>query len=206
MPFGGALTAGLGSALLGGLAGAANTRPPSLAPYQHKDLKALLASLMPVATGTPTIDPVQQMLMYGQIAQGRQGADTGVTHALTSRGLGQSGLLGAGLIQNQNQATANQNTANLALQQQAIQLKQAAIQQLLQGIGISDVPGQSGIGGFLAGLAPTLAYSIQNQMNMKNLNNAIGGQYNPNSLLNISALSSDPTLAGDLGQLANPPG
>jgi len=167
MPFGGALTAGLGSALLGGLAGAANTRPPSLAPYQHKDLKALLASLMPVATGTPTIDPVQQMLMYGQIAQGRQGADTGVTHALTSRGLGQSGLLGAGLIQNQNQATANQNTANLALQQQAIQLKQAAIQQLLQGIGISDVPGQSGIGGFLAGLAPTLAYSIQSQ-NLKN--------------------------------------
>ena len=167
MPFGGALTAGLGSALLGGLAGAANTRPPSLAPYQHKDLKALLASLMPVATGTPTIDPIQQMLMYNQIAQGRQGADTGVTHALTSRGLGQSGLLGAGLIQNQNQATANQNTANLALQQQAIQLKQAAIQQLLQGIGISDVPGQSGIGGFLAGLAPTLAYSIQSQ-NLKN--------------------------------------
>jgi len=167
MPFGGLLTAGLvgGGALLGGISGAVNTRPPSLDKVQKNALHSLIGSLLPTATGNPTIDPIQQALMYGQIAQGRSGADTAVTHALSSRGLGTSGLLGAGLLQNQNTASTNQNTANLSLQQQAIQQKNIAAQDILGLLGVSNIPGQSTAGGFLAGLSPVLAYSIQNMLN-----------------------------------------
>jgi Spy/CpxP family protein refolding chaperone len=150
--------------LLGGLAGLFNKRPPSLDPSQHGALDELIRNLMPTATGTPTIDPIQQALMYGNIAASRTGADTAVTHALSSRGLGTSGLLGAGLIQNQNVATQNQNQANLGLQQQAIQQKQLSIQDILGLLNVNNTPGQSGAGGFMAGLAPILSYSIQSIM------------------------------------------
>lgn len=156
---------GILSGLLGGIAGGSNTRPPSLDPTQRGSLDALIKSLMPTATGTPTIDPIQQALMFGNIAAGRTGADTAITHALSSRGLGTSGLLGAGLIQNQNVATQNQNQANLGLQQQAVQQKQLSIQDILGLLNVNNTPGQSGFGGFMAGLAPILAYSIQNMAN-----------------------------------------
>jgi hypothetical protein len=71
-------------------------RPPSLDPSQQNALHGLLASLMPNATGTPQIDPIQQALMCGNIAASRTGADTALTHALVSRGLGRSGILGPG--------------------------------------------------------------------------------------------------------------
>jgi hypothetical protein len=168
MPFGGLLTAGLsiaGPAILGGISGAANKRPPSLDPTQKGSLDSLLQQLMGQVKGTPTIDPIQQQLMYGQIAQGQTGANDAVTHALVSRGLGRSGLLGGALTQVANQAQTGRNTANLGLQQQAIQQRQLNIQDILGLLNVSNVPGQSTGGGFLAGLAPILAYSIQNAMN-----------------------------------------
>lgn len=164
MPFGGLLTGGIGS-LLGGLAGLGNKRPPSLDPTQSGGLDALIRSLMPNATGTPTIDPVQQQQLFGQNAQSLTGANNAVTHALTSRGLGRSGLLGAGLMQNQNQSQVNQGNINLGLQQQAVQQKQLSIQDLLGLLNVNNTPGQSGFGAFMAGMAPVAAYSIQNQLN-----------------------------------------
>jgi hypothetical protein len=157
--------------LLGGAAGAANTRPPALNPTQTGALNSLIPSLMPTATGTPQIDPIQQALLYGQNAQSLTGANNAVTHALVSRGLGRSGLLGAGLIQNQNQSQANQNNINLGLQQQAIQQKQLSIQDLLGLLNVNATPGQSKGGGFLAGLAPVMAGSIQQML----LNRQNGG-------------------------------
>lgn len=160
-----AFLAGLIPALLGGITGASNTRPPSLDPTQRGSLDQLLQQLMGQVGGAPTIDPVQQALMYGNIAASRTGADTAVTHALSSRGLGTSGLLGAGLIQNQNVATQSQNAANLGLQQQAVQQRQMNIQDILGLLNVNNTPGQSGFGGFMAGLAPILAYSIQHMAN-----------------------------------------
>lgn len=157
--------------LLGGLSGAANTRPPSLSGPQNSALNALISSLMPRITGTPQIDPVQQALMYGQNAASLTGANNQVTHALVSRGLGRSGLLGAGLMQNANQSQANQNNINLGLQQQAIGLQQSAIQQLLGALNVNNTPGQSPFGGAMAGMAPLLAYGIQNQINNRNSGN-----------------------------------
>ncbi len=157
--------AGIGSSLIGGIAGAANRRPPSLSGMQSGALDQLLKSLMPQATGTPTIDPIQQALMYGQNAQSLTGANNAVTHALVSRGLGHSGILGAGLMQNENQSQANQNNINLGLQQQAVQQRQLNIQDILGLLNVNNTPGQSGFGGFMAGLAPVAAYSIQNALN-----------------------------------------
>jgi hypothetical protein len=179
------LLGGLFSGLLGGAAGSANTRPPALNPTQTNALNGLIPSLMPTATGTPKIDPIQQALMYGQIAQSRTGADTGITHSLVSRGLGRSGILGDALIQNQNKAQQSQNEANLTLQQQAVQQKQLSIQDLLGLLNVNATPGQSKGGGFLNGLAPVLAYSIQNMVNSRNSGNGSsfpGGvipMYNP---------------------------
>src|ERR1700730_14352575 len=109
MPIGAALPLilGAGGVLASGLGGALNTRPPSLSPVQQNALNTLLPNLMngPYgATKTPTIDPIQQALLYGNIAASRTGADTALTHSLVSRGLGRSGILGAGLIENQNAA------------------------------------------------------------------------------------------------------
>lgn len=160
--------------LLGGAAGGANTRPPSLSGPQNSALNALISSLMPRISGTPQIDPVQQALMYGQNAQSLTGANNQVTHALVSRGLGRSGLLGAGLMQNANQSQVNQGNINLGLQQQAVGLQQNAIQQLLGALNVNNTPGQSGAGGFTAGMAPLLAYSIQNQLNNRQYNNQYG--------------------------------
>lgn len=167
------LIGGLISSIFGGAAGAANTRPPALNPAQSGALNQLLTnngpgSLLYTAQGTPQIDPIQQALMYGQIAQSRTGADNALTHALVSRGLGRSGVLGAGLIQNQNEAQSQQNQANLGLQQQAVQQKQLSIQDLLGLLNVNATPGQSKTGGFLNGLAPVLAYSIQNSLNSRN--------------------------------------
>ncbi len=111
-------------ALLGGLAGGSNTRPPSLDPTQRTSLDALIKNLMPTATGAPKIDPLQQSLLYGQNAQSLTGANNQATHALTSRGLGTSGLLAQALMQNANQSQVNQGNINLGLQNQAIQQKQ----------------------------------------------------------------------------------
>src|SRR2546425_1019270 len=126
-----AFLGGLASSLLGGLAGLGNRRPPSLDPTQRQSLDELLKNLMPRATGTPQIDPTQQALMYGNIAQGQTGAFDAATHALTSRGLGRSGLLGSALMQVANQAQQNRNQANLGLQEQAVQQRQLSIQDIL---------------------------------------------------------------------------
>lgn len=164
----GALLGALGSSLLGGIAGAANPRPPSLDPSQHAALTTLLgknSNLSQLAYGTPGIDPIQQALLYGQNAQSLTGANNQVTHALTSRGLGRSGLLGQALMGNANQSQVNQGGINLGLQQQGIQRQQQAWQQITQLLGINDTPGQSGFGAFMGGLAPVAAYSIQNALN-----------------------------------------
>jgi hypothetical protein len=152
------LAAGLGGALAGGIGGATNTRPPSLDPVQRKILDALLPQLFAKVQGPPTIDPIQQAGMFGQIAQSRTGADTGVTHALASRGLGRSGILGSALMQNQDVASTAQNTANLGLQQQAVELQQQNIGDIMGLLGVSNIPGQSGVGGFFSGIAPLLAF------------------------------------------------
>lgn len=163
MPIAAALPAlmGIGSVIAGGISGASNTRPPSLSPVQQNALNTLLPNLMngPYgATKTPTIDPIQQALLYGQNAQSLTGANNAVTHALVSRGLGRSGLLGAGLIQNQNQSQANQNNINLGLQQQAIQQRQLNIQDILGLLNVPNIPGQSSAGGFFGGIAPLMAF------------------------------------------------
>lgn len=151
--------------LIGGIAGASNARPPSLSPVQSQSLNSLLPQLTGQVQGPVQIDPVQQALMYNQINQGLTGANNGVTNALVSRGLGQSGLLGAGLIQNQLGAQQARNTANLGLQQQAIQQRQANIQDILGLLNVNNTPGQSGFGAFISGLAGPLSYSVQNMMN-----------------------------------------
>lgn len=193
MPFGGMLTAGIGglaSSLLGGIAGATNTRPPSLSPGQSSALSNLLGTpgqpsqLLQTAMGTPKIDPVQQNLMYGSIAANQTGGMDAVTHALVSRGLGHSGLLGGALTQVANQAQAGRNQADLGLQQQAIQQKQLSIQDILGLLGVNNTPGQSGAGGFFAGMAPVAAYSIQSAMNRNNNSGSFPGQtfYGPTSM------------------------
>lgn len=156
---------GAGSAVAGGIAGAANTRPPSLDPTQQGSLDSLIPYLQGKGTGTPTIDPMQQALQYGQINQNLTGANNQTTNSLVSRGLGQSGLLGAGLIQNSNQAQSSKNASDLGLQQQSVQLQQQDLQNLIQLLNVGSVPGQSQGGGFLAGMAPLLAYNIQSQQN-----------------------------------------
>jgi hypothetical protein len=170
---------GIIQSLLGGIAGAANPRPPSLSPIQQTTLNNLLgpnSQLQNLANQPAGIDPIQQMLLYGQNAQSLTGANNQVTHSLTSRGLGRSGLLGAGLIQNANQSQANQGQINLGLQQQGIQRQQSAIQSLIQLLNVNNTKGQSGLGAFMAGLAPVAAYSIQNQLNGNYANaNGTGG-------------------------------
>ena len=93
-------------------------------------------------------------------------ADTAAcVHSLTGAGLGRSGLLGSALIQNQDQAASSKNQANLGLQQQAVQVQQQDLQSLIQALNVGNIPGQSGAGASANGLAPLLAYNIQNQAN-----------------------------------------
>jgi len=165
------LLGGLASSLLGGVAGAANPRPPSLNPAQTNSLNTLLSpgsNLSKLAFGNPQADPIQQALLYGQNAASLTGANNQVTHALTSRGLGRSGLLGQALMQNANQSTQNQTGINLSLEQQAIQRQQQSWQTIAQLLGVNATPGQSGFGAFMGGLAPVAAYSIQNAINGRN--------------------------------------
>ena len=197
---------GILTSLLGGIAGAANPRPPSLSPIQQTTLNNLLGTnsqLQQLANNPAGIDPVQQSLLFGQNAQSLTGANNQVTHALVSRGLGRSGLLGAGLIQNANQSQANQGQIDLGLQQQGIQRQQQAIQSLIQLLNVNNTKGQSGLGGFLAGLAPVAAYSIQNQLN-SNYANPTGGV--PSLPAGASAGDSAGTLSGLISGLGSPAG
>jgi len=167
---------GILSGLLGGISGASNPRPPSLNPAQTGALNNLLgpgSNLSKLAYGTPQADPLQQAQLYGQNAQSLTGANNQATHALVSRGLGRSGLLGQALMQNSNQSQVNQGNINLSLEQQAIQRQQQAWQTIAQLLNIGATPGQSGFGGFMAGVAPIAAYSIQNGLNSR-INNQVG--------------------------------
>jgi hypothetical protein len=183
MPLGGLLTIGGGllSSLFGGIAGGANTRPPALNSIQSGALNSLLSQLMQNVSGPVKIDPTQQALMYGNVAENQTGANNAVTNSLVSRGLGHSGILGNALTQVANQAQQSRNQGNMGLQQQAIQQRQANIQDILGLLNVNATPGQSPFGGFMAGLAPTLAYSIQNGLNRNstNQNSGGGGGFNP---------------------------
>jgi len=166
-----AFLGGLLSSLFGGIAGAANPRPPALNPAQTNALNSLLggsSNLMQLALGTPQPDATQRGYLFGQNAQSLTGANNQATHALTSRGLGRSGLLGQALMQNANQSQVNQGNINLSLEQQAIQRQQQAWQTIAQLLQTNATPGQSGFGAFTAGLAPVAAYSIQNALNSNN--------------------------------------
>src|SRR6266480_3810928 len=150
----------IGGAILGGIGGATNKRPPSLDPTQSSTLDNLLKQLYPQVGATPKIDPTQQSLLYDEIAKSGVGGANRITNALSSRGLGRSGLLAQGLTQNSNQVAAAQTGANLDLQQQAITQRNTTIQQILGLLGITNVPGQSGIGGFLSGFAGPFAKAL----------------------------------------------
>ena len=150
----------IGGAILGGIGGATNRRPPSLDPTQSSTLDNLLKQLYPQVGATPTIDKTQQSLLYDQIARSGVGGANSITNALSSRGLGRSGLLAQGLTQNSNQMAAEQTGANLDLQQQAISQRNTTIQQILGLLGVTNIPGQSGIGGFLSGFAGPFAKAL----------------------------------------------
>jgi hypothetical protein len=205
MPFGGLLTMGIGglaSSLLGGAAGAANPRPPALNPAQTSSLNTLLApgsNLSKLAFGQPQADPLQQALLFGQNAQSLTGANNQVTHALTSRGLGRSGLLGQALMQNANQSQTNQSGINLSLEQQAIQRQQQAWQQIAQLLNVNATPGQSGFGAFMNGLAPVAAYSIQNAINNPGQGNQVPGPVYSNPGDVFSAGTNAAGAAGAFG-------
>lgn len=149
--------AGAAGSLLGGIGGASNRRPSSLDPTQSGALDSLIKMLMPQVGETPKIDPVQQGLMRDEIAKAGVGGANRVTNALTSRGLGRSGLLARGLEENSNNITSAQTSSDLALQQQAIGQRNTIIQQILGLLGISNIPGQSGLGGFMSGFAGPFA-------------------------------------------------
>jgi hypothetical protein len=165
MPIAAALPAIIGGAgaLAAGIGGATNPRPPSLDRTQSSTLDALLKQLYGTVGTTPTIDPVQRALMFGNIAQeGTAGANR-ATNALTSRGLGRSGLLAQALNQNSSGIQAAQNNTDLGLQQQAISQRNTTIQQILGLLGVTNVPGQSGVSGFFSGAGSALgplAYAL----------------------------------------------
>lgn len=159
MPIAAALPA-IGGAILGGIGGASNTRPPSLDPTQRFTLDALLKQLYPQVGVTPTIDPTQRALMFGNIAQEGVGGANRITNSLISRGLGRSGLLARGLVGNSQGVQAAQNQTDLGLQQQAIQQRNTTINQILSLLGVSNIPGQSGFGGFMSGFAGPFAKAL----------------------------------------------
>lgn len=167
--------AGVASSVIGGLGGAANTRPPSLDKTQSTTLDSLINQLYPKTVQNPTIDPVQQSSIFDQIARSGVGGANRVTNTLTSRGLGRSGLLAAGLTQNSNQIAGEQTGANLQLQQQAVNQRNTTIQQILQLLGVNNTPGQSGIGGFLSGFAGPFAKTLAGLSNGGNTALGSGG-------------------------------
>lgn len=164
--------------LIGGIAGLFNKRPAVSPqnPAQTQALNGLIPGLSATANNAAQIDQVQQRGLYDQIARSQAGAGINATHALVGAGLGHSGLLANALMQVANQGQASRAQADLGLQQQAVQQKQLSIQDLLQAIGIntSSVPGQSSAGAFMNGLAPVLAYSLQNSMNQRGGTPALG--------------------------------
>lgn len=159
MPVAAAIPA-IAGGIIGGIGGATNTRPPSLDKTQRFTLDSLLKNLYPTVGTTPTIDPKQRALMFGDIAQEGVGAANRITNLLTSRGLGRSGLLAKGLTENSLGVQAAQNQTDLALQQQAISQRNTTINQILSLLGVSNIPGQSGIGGFFSGAAGPFAYAL----------------------------------------------
>lgn len=162
-PFAGAI-GGIGSSLIGAIAGGANKRPPSLSPQQQQAQNSDIAAAEKSATGPATIDPTQQAAIYGNIAQSTTGANDALTHALAARGISKSsGVEGAGLIANQAQASSNQNTANLNLSQQALQNQQFNRSLLNNLTQTPNIPGQSTTGAVTAGAAAPLAYALQRQ-------------------------------------------
>src|SRR5574337_568362 len=152
--------AAIGGGLLGGLAGLGNRRPPSLDPTQSHTLDELLRVLLPQAEATPRIDPIQQGLLYADIARSGHGAENRVTNSLVSRGVSRGGLLASGLTGVSQGTQLAQNQTNLHLQQQAIQQRNQTIQQILGLLGVGNIPGQSGFGAFMSGAAPSLAYGL----------------------------------------------
>jgi hypothetical protein len=159
MPIAAAIPA-IAGGILGGIGGATNTRPPSLDPTQRGTLDSLLKTLSGTVGATPKIDPEQQANLFGQVAQSGVGGANRIVNALSSRGLGRSGLLASGLTQNSNQISANQTAVNQQLQQQAINQRNTTIQQILGLLGVSNIPGQSGVGGFFSGAAGPLSYGL----------------------------------------------
>lgn len=159
MPIAAAAVPLIGAAV-GGIGGAMNKRPPSLDPTQSSTLDNLLKQLYPQVGATPKIDPTQQSLMYDEIAKSGVGGANRITNQLASRGLGRSGLLASGLTQNSNQVASAQTGADLQLQQQAVSQRNTTIQQILGLLGVTNIPGQSGIGGFLSGFAGPFAKAL----------------------------------------------
>src|SRR5256884_3516155 len=153
MPLVAALPA-IGGLIGGVLSGRANKRPPSLDPTQSGSLDSLLKMLVPTVGTTPKIDPTQQALMYDEIAKSGVGGANRVTNSLVSRGLGRSGLLASGLVQNSNQIASAQTGTNLSLQNQAINQRNTTIQQILGLLGVGNIPGQSAFGGAMARAGP----------------------------------------------------
>lgn len=154
-----AIAGGIGS-IIGGIGGASNTRPPSLDKTQSGTLDALLKQLYPQVGKTPTEDPVQRALMFNNIAAQGVGGANRITSQLASRGLGRGGLLAQGLTQNSLGVQAAQNQTDLGLQQQAIQQRNTTINQILSLLGVSNIPGQSGFGGFMSGFAGPASYAL----------------------------------------------
>jgi len=175
MPIAAAIPA-IAGGIIGGIGGATNRRPPSLDQTQSGILDNLLKQLYPQVGATPTIDKTQQAGLFDEIARSGVGGANRITNQLVSRGLGRSGLLASGLSQNSAAISGAQSQANLALQQQAVQQRNQTIQQILQLLGVSNIPGQSGIGGFFSGAAGGLAKGL----GMLNFGGG-GGNYGPTS-------------------------
>lgn len=177
MPLAAAIPAitGIAGSLIGGAGGATNTRPPSLDRTQSTTLDSLLQTLSPTVGAKPTIDPALRAGAFNDIAAGGVGGANRITNALTSRGLGRSGLLASALTQNSNQVSANQNSANQFLSNQAIQQRNTTIQQILGLLGVNNTPGQSGIGGFLSGFAGPFAKTLASLS--LNPSNGSGGSF-----------------------------
>ena len=167
---------GIAGGIMGGLAGLGHRRPPSLDPTQRYSLDALLGELYPHnrGLGTPHIDPTQQGLLYNQIAAQGRGAENRITSQFAARGLGRSGLLAQGLMQNSAGMQQAQNQTDLTLQQQAMNQRNETIRQIIQLLGVNNIPGQSGLGAFMAGFAPPAAQGFS-QLNFGGSNGNSGG-------------------------------
>ena len=167
---------GIAGGIMGGLAGLGNKRPPSLDPTQRFTLDSLLGQLYPKGRGIgeAQIDPRQQALMFGNIAAQGRGGENRITNQFAARGLGRSGLLAQGLMQNSAGMQEAQNRTDLTLQQQAITQRNETIRQIVQLLGVNNIPGQSNAGAFMAGFAPPAAQGFS-QLNFGGGNTTSGG-------------------------------